>query len=674
MIRELARKALEATAPGLIGPAEKFDTAFLRSHAWKIRFRKTSNRLEKMRIHLQMMSARLPKLQDATLLVSAAEVSRAHGTGILLYLMFRGEPRLINIRSKNYYKDNLVGAPQLRYPNELLDRSQIYFHLGRFLKGSTISAIVCVPFFPDDLRTAIAAADITAAPMALYIMDDQNLHADGIPDALMKECIQKSAVCFAISEPLRTGYEKKYGRKFWLLPPVAPDEFFAGSELKPANNNPPRGVLIGNIWDQIYLDNLRKTVRDSGLKIDWYGNDGKPRLKYDEIELERDGIKRFPPLEDAPLVATLRKYDYSVIPTATLDGKGKNDWLARGSLPSRLIYVLSTALLPTVVLGDPDTAAAKFVRGKDLGTNCGYTGKAFLEAVQRVVDPKWLSAFRNRGRDLIPVFRSSLLLEWLRLSIAARRAFDDRFEKAFESLKDPLAPYVPPDPPTDAPLEFLPFIEVFDRIASGGYRPDFVIDVGASTGCWSKSAKRFFPDARYWLVDPLIEEYKRIDCSTFAANPTFAVVPSAVGDRSGSLSMNVSEDLYGSSLMDASVVPDQRAFRTITVPVTTLDELARVQSIAGQGILKIDVQFAEHLVLSGARELLRSVDFIFIELSMKRFSPEFKTFGEILADLTQFGFRYYDHAGGWRDPVNGELLQQDAVFIREGFEAVKPAP
>jgi hypothetical protein len=29
------------------------------------------------------------------------------------------------------------------------------------------------------------------------------------------------------------------------------------------------------------------------------------------------------------------------------------------------------------------------------------------------------------------------------------------------------------------------------------------------------------------------------------------------------------------------------------------------------------------------------------------------------------GFRYADFAGEWRDPVSGELLQQDLVFARE---------
>src|SRR5262249_716877 len=177
-------------------------------------------------------------------------------------------------------------------------------------------------------------------------------------------------------------------------------------------------------------------------------------------------------------------------------------------------------------------SVAKVVQGAGLGTNCELSGASFCKAVCRVLEPAWSSVFRNRARDLIPVFRSNTLLDWIRRSTVLRRAFDDRFEKAFESLKDPLAPYVPPDPPVDAPLEFLSFIDIFDRIAARGYRPDFVIDVGASTGCWSKSAKRFFPGATYWLVDPLIEEYKRIDSSTFVANPTFNVVASAVGDRS----------------------------------------------------------------------------------------------------------------------------------------------
>jgi hypothetical protein len=36
----------------------------------------------------------------------------------------------------------------------------------------------------------------------------------------------------------------------------------------------------------------------------------------------------------------------------------------------------------------------------------------------------------------------------------------------------------------------------------------------------------------------------------------------------------------------------------------------------------------------------------------------------MIAMMQQLGFRYYDDAGTWRSPVDGTLLQKDAVFIR----------
>ena len=37
----------------------------------------------------------------------------------------------------------------------------------------------------------------------------------------------------------------------------------------------------------------------------------------------------------------------------------------------------------------------------------------------------------------------------------------------------------------------------------------------------------------------------------------------------------------------------------------------------------------------------------------------------MLNHMDSLGFEYYDEAGGWRDPVEGHLLQQDVVFIRK---------
>jgi hypothetical protein len=103
------------------------------------------------------------------------------------------------------------------------------------------------------------------------------------------------------------------------------------------------------------------------------------------------------------------------------------------------------------------------------------------------------------------------------------------------------------------------------------------------------------------------------------------------------------------------------------VPVLTLDEVAREKNLTGQGLLKLDVQFAEHLVLGGAKKLLPQVDALLVELSLVRYASQPLLFPEMYELIRKLGFRYYEDAGGWRCPVDGTALQKDVLFVRENL-------
>jgi hypothetical protein len=134
----------------------------------------------------------------------------------------------------------------------------------------------------------------------------------------------------------------------------------------------------------------------------------------------------------------------------------------------------------------------------------------------------------------------------------------------------------------------------------------------------------------------------------------------------------VSPDLYGSSLLHPA---DFRSYEQVEVRVVTIDSVAKEKKITGRGILKIDVQCAEHLVLEGAATLLPQVDVIVLELSLVRYASEAKVLSEMLALMQQLGFRYYDDAGRWRSPVDGTLLQKDACsFGMNFFRAINANP
>jgi hypothetical protein len=82
-------------------------------------------------------------------------------------------------------------------------------------------------------------------------------------------------------------------------------------------------------------------------------------------------------------------------------------------------------------------------------------------------------------------------------------------------------------------------------------------------------------------------------------------------------------------------------------------------------LLKVDVQFTEHLVLAGARQLLDQVDAVLLELSLFRYAPGAMLFPEMCELVRSLGFHYYEDTGGWRSPVDGTTLQKDVLFVRD---------
>ncbi len=73
-----------------------------------------------------------------------------------------------------------------------------------------------MPYRSDDLITSITLAERYQAPLGVYIMDDQNVCVNVIPDALMHEFLSKCSIRFATHPELREAYENKYGLEFHI--------------------------------------------------------------------------------------------------------------------------------------------------------------------------------------------------------------------------------------------------------------------------------------------------------------------------------------------------------------------------------------------------------------------------------------------------------------------------
>ena len=318
------------------------------------------------------------------------EINERHGTGVLLTRIFGDCPDIVSIRSVDSYGGEHSLRGGLRLPDPEMPRQYLYGIVQSWFRSVRVRRVLCVPYAPADASMALALSYTYNAPLATWIMDDQNVSASGVPDALMEELLTRSRLRLAISPEMRLAYENKYRLKFWMLPPVVSGKLIGleAGDVPVAHESAAAGILVGNVWGQHWLDRLRETIRGSGIRIAWYCNAGR-WLQFDPIDLDRDGIKFHEPLPEPELARVLRRYSFAVVPSGSLDSADDNYAVARFSLPTRVPFILAASNTPIVVLGHADTAVGRFVTRFGTGVVSDQIYAAgFREAVTRVSQPK----------------------------------------------------------------------------------------------------------------------------------------------------------------------------------------------------------------------------------------------------------------------------------------------
>ena len=376
----------------------------------------------------------LSSLPDSSdLVITACEVNSLHGTGTLLLRIFPDQKSIISLRSEDFY-DGIqdFGCVRLRLPLAKAARPVISAWLKSSLVGVNVRRIICVPYTPAEATLALAAHDVLGAPLGVYIMDDKNVCADGITDDLMRELLDTARLRLVIGPEMRDVYEAKYGMPFWVMPPVVADHIVKreATPLAPGIDL-RRGVLLGNIWGQRWLDMLRRIFRGAGVTIDWYCNQlNPPGLEYDRDELAADGIVQRNPIAEDDLPKVLGEYAFAVVPTDTLDGLSPPSVraIAELSLPSRMVTMMATSHLPMLVIGSPATCAAGFVQRFDLGSVAPYDRAAVLASIEDLINPDRQNDIRSRAAHLSGHFTAAGASDWLWRSLDAGKPITSTYE------------------------------------------------------------------------------------------------------------------------------------------------------------------------------------------------------------------------------------------------------
>jgi FkbM family methyltransferase len=217
-----------------------------------------------------------------------------------------------------------------------------------------------------------------------------------------------------------------------------------------------------------------------------------------------------------------------------------------------------------------------------------------------------------------------------------------------------------------APVARQSFEGALGHLVALGWQPQTIIDVGAATGEFTRTCLKFFPQAAYVLVEPLSEHWPSLE-PLLAQPARIELVKVAAGDRAGPVTFNVHPDRFGSSLYQETEGPHVDGMPR-EVPMQTLDSIFASRQYSVPCLLKIDVQGAEREVLAGANDLLESVDYVILEVSLFEFHKNGPQLLEIVALMDAPGFVVYDLLDTLYRPLDGALAQIDLAFVKKSGE------
>jgi FkbM family methyltransferase len=203
-------------------------------------------------------------------------------------------------------------------------------------------------------------------------------------------------------------------------------------------------------------------------------------------------------------------------------------------------------------------------------------------------------------------------------------------------------------------------------LAEKGYTPAIIYDIGASNGVWSDTIALTVPQAEYYLFEPLAEAvqfYQHDLQERLSRRPNFHLHIVALSDHSGVGEFFLTHDAWGSSMLDRGAIPEVKEI--VPVPLSTLDEFVDEYSLPLPNVMKIDVQGAERLILTGASRVLPHLDVLFLETWLKRgYGPSTPLLPEIIEFLEYWGFGLMDFGDQIRDERR-RIYSVDAVFFSE---------
>jgi len=196
-----------------------------------------------------------------------------------------------------------------------------------------------------------------------------------------------------------------------------------------------------------------------------------------------------------------------------------------------------------------------------------------------------------------------------------------------------------------------------------------VIDIGAHVGEFAMQIHAIVSDASIFSFEPLQDAFSQLQAN-LASVPKFHALRYALGDSNATKVMHRNEFGASSSLLPMTDIHKKAFPFTVhetceSVEVRRLDDVTGDLCLQDNILVKIDVQGYEDKVILGGERLIARAKLIVVEVSFQTLYERQPLFDEIYRALRSKGFVYIGNLDQLTSPLDGSVLQADAIFLRE---------
>lgn len=201
------------------------------------------------------------------------------------------------------------------------------------------------------------------------------------------------------------------------------------------------------------------------------------------------------------------------------------------------------------------------------------------------------------------------------------------------------------------------------------YEIQTILDLGANEGQFAEFIRTVFPKANIICFEPLYSCFKVLS-DKFNNDSSIEFLNIALGDFNGQFEMYSNDFSPSSSLLKMKQehitnFPFTEKAKIENIKVKTLDSIADDLILNKEVLVKIDVQGFEGNVLKGGMKFFATIPkIVIIETSIVELYENEMSFGDIYDIFLSLGYKYAGNMNQLYSPVDGKILQVDAIFIK----------